>query len=159
MVSAVLSAHAYIFLVVVCAAFLVAIGWTIHSLFYRDQFTDPAPMRAPQISYLRDVRQRERQQLLASNDNTAGRDEENFHDQFIEDCAYPDLMARDATHAFCSNERVQGSQHCFGRFMETCADCRPLFCTQEILLSTFRVLKGVRLSGKCLCSRTHVWKT
>jgi hypothetical protein len=105
MVSAVLSAHAYIFLVIVCAAFLVATGWTIHSLFYRDQFTDPAPMRAPQISYLRDVRQRERQQLLASNDNTAGRDEENFHDQFIEDCAYPDLMARDATHAFCSNER------------------------------------------------------
>jgi hypothetical protein len=110
MVSAVLSAHAYIFLVIVCAAFLVAIGWTVHSLFYRDQFADPAPMRAPQISYMRDVRQRELQQLLASNDNTTGRNEENFHDQFIEDCTYPGLMVRDATYG--SLFKLEGPSLC-----------------------------------------------
>jgi hypothetical protein len=92
MVSAVLFAHAYIALVIVCAAFLVAIGWSIHSRFYRDQFADPVPMRAPQISYLRDVRQRELQRLMASTNDTTGR-EKNFHDEFIEDCTYPDLMA------------------------------------------------------------------
>jgi hypothetical protein len=127
-VSAVLSAHAYIFLVIVCAAFLVAIGWTIHSLFYRDHFADPAPMRAPQISYMRDVRQRELQQLLASNDNTTRRDEENFHDQFIEDCTYSNLQARDAAYFIFSITPMRGPkslQHCLGCSMGTCADRRP----------------------------------
>jgi hypothetical protein len=61
----------YVVLVIVCAAFLVAIGWSIHSLFY-----------------MRDVRQRELQQLVASNDGTAEGDEKNFHDDFIEECKY-----------------------------------------------------------------------
>ena len=74
----------YVVLVIVCAAFLVAIGWGVHSIFYRDQFASPGPMRAPQLSYMREVRQRELQQLVDSNGNAVERDERNFHDEYVE---------------------------------------------------------------------------
>jgi hypothetical protein len=80
---------AYVVLVIVCAACLVAICWSVHSLFYRDHFASPLPMRAPQLSYMRDVRQRELQSLVASNDVTTGADEKNFHDDFVEECTCP----------------------------------------------------------------------
>lgn len=79
----------YVVLVIVCAAFAVALGWGMHSLFYRHHFAGPPPMRVPQLSYMRDVRQRELQQLMSSNE-TAGRSEKNFHDEFVEDCTYFD---------------------------------------------------------------------
>jgi hypothetical protein len=85
----------YVVLVIVCAAFLVAICWSVHSLFYRDHFATPLPMRAPQLSYMRDVRQRELQQLVASNDGTAEGDEKNFHDDFVDECTYFD--SKDST--------------------------------------------------------------
>lgn len=78
----------YVVLVIVCAACAVAIGWSVHSLFYRDHFASPQPMRAPQQSYMRDVRQRERQQLMTSNDGTTQSDKKNFHDEFDESCTY-----------------------------------------------------------------------
>ena len=43
-------------------------------------------MRAPQLSYMRDVRQRELQQLVASTDSTIESDEKNFHDEFDDEC-------------------------------------------------------------------------
>ena len=78
----------YVVLVIVCAAFLIAICWSVHSLFYRHHFATPLPMRAPQLSYMRDVRQRELQQLVASNDGTTEGGEKNFHDEFIDECTY-----------------------------------------------------------------------
>ena len=81
----------YVVLVIVCAAFLVAIGWSVHSVFYRDHFADPLPMRAPQLSYMRDVRQRELQQLVASTNGTPESDEKNFHDEFVEECMFPGI--------------------------------------------------------------------
>lgn len=81
----------YVVLVIVCAAFLVAVCWSVHALFYRDHFATPLPMRAPQLSYMRDVRQRELEQLVASNDGTSEGDEKNFHDEYVDDCTYFDL--------------------------------------------------------------------
>lgn len=43
-------------------------------------------MRAPQLSYMRDARQRELQQLVVSNNGTNEGDEKNFHDDLIEEC-------------------------------------------------------------------------
>lgn len=80
----------YVVLVIVCAAFAVALGWGIHSIFYRHQFAGPDPMRAPQLSYMREVRQRELQQLVDLNGNAVEGDEKNFHDEYVEDdeCTY-----------------------------------------------------------------------
>lgn len=79
----------YVLFIIVCAAFMVDIGWSIHYLFWRRHFAGPPPMRAPQLSYMRDLRHRELQELMASAGNTAeDRNETTFHDEFDEDCKY-----------------------------------------------------------------------
>jgi hypothetical protein len=78
----------YVLFIIVCAAVAVAICWGVHYLFYRSDFASPLPMRAPQLSYMRDVRQRELQQLVASSDGNTEGDEKNFHDEFDDECTY-----------------------------------------------------------------------
>jgi len=76
----------YVLFIIFCAAVAVAICWGVHYLFCRSHFASPLPMRAPQLSYMRDVRQRELQQLVASTDSTIESDEKNFHDEFDDEC-------------------------------------------------------------------------
>lgn len=76
----------YVVLVTVSAAFLVAMAWGIHSIFWRHHFGSPSMMGAPQLSYMREVRQRELQQLMDSNEHTSSSEIKNFHDEFVEAC-------------------------------------------------------------------------
>ena len=45
-------------------------------------------MGGPQLSYMREVRQRELQQLVDSNGHASSGRGKNFHDEFDEACTY-----------------------------------------------------------------------
>jgi len=79
----------YVVLVTVSAAFLVAMAWSIHALFWRHHFGSPSIIGAPQLSYMREVRHRELQQLVQSNGHASSRESRNFHDDFVDEaCMY-----------------------------------------------------------------------